>query len=417
MKPATAQSNPPANGDAHPAKTAAPPAGTSMQDLEIKDAGVIFNPLWTDLEEEYGRENLHFPKEIILLGGAPGAGKGTNTPFITNARGLTCPPIVMSVLLDTPEMKRVKDAGHMIGDREVLSALFRQLLKPEYRDGVVLDGFPRTRVQVECLKMLYEKMIHLWREFYGTPLAIYFRQPVIHVVVLFVDEKESVARQLKRGRESRAHNADVRSSGRGELLEERATDFDEKLAIRRYRVFKDQTWDTLLSLKDLFHYHLINAEGPIAGVEESIVREFEYQSSLELDPRTFDALRNLPLASEIIIHARQELVKRLDGYAHANSDIFAKVVTFVEKKVMPIVMRHALSGVAQINSEDPLLDEPIALAMLIDIYSERGYHAVVDVHRIEVPDYVDINTGFIRCRVKKVYRITIRFKGSEIRRG
>ena len=31
-----------------------------------------------------------FPKEIILLGGAPGAGKGTNTAFIAKARSLTC---------------------------------------------------------------------------------------------------------------------------------------------------------------------------------------------------------------------------------------------------------------------------------------------------------------------------------------
>ena len=41
-------------------------------------------------------------------------------------------------------------------------------------------------------------------------------------------------------------------------------DFDEKLARRRYRVFKEQTWDALLSLKDIFYYHLINAEGPLA---------------------------------------------------------------------------------------------------------------------------------------------------------
>ena len=70
----------------------------------------------------------------------------------------------MSSLLDTPAMKKIKNAGGMIGDREVLAVLLRQLLKPEYRDGVILDGFPRTTVQVECLKMLYEKMTQLWRE-------------------------------------------------------------------------------------------------------------------------------------------------------------------------------------------------------------------------------------------------------------
>ena len=397
-----------------PAQPSAPPPSS---DLEIKDARIIFNPIWADLEAHFGREHLRLPKEIILLGGAPGAGKGTNTAFLAKTRGLTCAPIVMSSLLDTPEMKRVKDAGNMIGDREVLAVLLRRLLRPEYRDGVILDGFPRTKVQVECLKMLHEKMTQLWREFYGTPLSIHFRQPVVQIVVLFVDEKESVTRQLKRGREIKAANAEVRRTGHGQLQEERATDFDEKLARRRYRVFKEQTWDALLSLKDIFLYHLINAEGPVAEVEENIVKELEYQSSLELDPSTFNRLRMLPLASEIVVHARQELVKRLDTYEISNPELFQRVVTLIEKKMMPIITRHALSGHSNINSEDPALSEPEALAMLIDIFSERGYHAVVDVHRIEIPESVDLKTGLIHCRVKKVYRTIIRFKGSEIRRG
>lgn len=394
-----------------------PPAALPSAELEIKDARIIFEPIWDDLENHFGRQHLRFPKEIILLGGAPGAGKGTNTAFIAKTRGLTCAPIVMSSLLDTPEMKRIKDAGSMIGDREVLAVLLRRLLKPEYRDGVILDGFPRTKVQVECLKMLYEKMTQLWREFYGTPLAIHFRQPVMQIVVLFIDEKESVARQLKRGRLVRASNEEVRRSGHGVLQEERVTDFDEKLARRRYRVFKEQTWDALLSLKDVFHYHLINGEGTFAEVEQNILEELEYQSSLELDPRTYDRLRMLPLASEIIVHARQELVKRLDGYELGSPEVFQRVVTLIEKKMMPIITRHALSGHANINSEDPVFDEPLALAMLIDIFSERGYHAVVDVHRIEIPESVDLKTGQIGCRQKKVYRCIIRFKGSEIRRG
>jgi adenylate kinase len=392
------------------------PAPTNP-DLEIKDARIIFEPIWEDLTEQYGADNLRFPKEIILLGGAPGSGKGTNTAFIAKTRGLTSQPIVMSALLDTPAMKRVKDAGHMIGDREVLTALLSELLKPEHRDGVILDGFPRTKVQVECLKMLYGKMTQLWREHHGSPLAIHFRQPVIQIIVLFVVEEESVARQLKRGREVKAHNEEVRRTQEGELLEERATDFDEALARRRYRVFKEQTWDALLSLKDVFHYHLINAQGPLAEVEQNILKELDYQSSLELDPRTYDRLRLLPVASEIIVHARQELVKRLDGYELTQPDLFQRVVSFIEKSMMPIIKCHAISGHANINSEDPLLREPSAVAMLIDIFSERGYHAVVDIHRIEIPEQFDLQTGKITCRMKKVYRMNIRFKGSQLRRG
>jgi adenylate kinase len=386
-------------------------------DLEIKDARIIFDPIWEDLEEQYGRDHLRFPKEIILLGGAPGSGKGTNTAFISKVRGLTSVPIIMSSLLDSPAMKEVKNAGGMIGDREVLTALLHELLRPEHRDGVILDGFPRTKVQVECLKMLYGKMIQLWREHYGTPLASHFRQPVVQIIVLFVNENESVARQLKRGREAKAHNEEVRRTLHGELWEKRPTDFDDRLAARRYRVFKEQTWDALLSLKNVFYYHLINAQGPIDEVEQNIRKELAYQSSLELDPLTYNRLRTLPVASEIIIHARQELVKRLDGYELNLSKLFQRVVNFIETKLMPVIKLHAISGHAIINSEDPVLDEPAAPGMLLDIFSERGYHAAVDVHLLEIPQHVDLTTGEITCRVKKIHRINIRFKGSQIRRG
>ncbi|HZP59870.1 MAG TPA: nucleoside monophosphate kinase, partial [Opitutaceae bacterium] len=106
-----------------PIQTAAPApvadGGARLPDLEIKDAQLIFESIWQGLEADFGRENLRFPKEFILLGGAPGAGKGTNTSFIAKARDLTCEPVVVSALLDSPEAKRTKDAGGMVGDREV----------------------------------------------------------------------------------------------------------------------------------------------------------------------------------------------------------------------------------------------------------------------------------------------------------
>jgi adenylate kinase len=382
-----------------------------------KDASLIFESIWQDLEAEYGRENLRFPKEFILLGGAPGAGKGTNTAFISKSRGLTCPPVVISSLLDSPEAQALKNKGTMVGDREVVDLLLRELLKKQYHAGVIIDGFPRTNVQVDCLKLLVDKMHALRREFFNSPLSIYFRHPTIHIMVLFVDEKESIARQFKRGRETLLHNEEVRRAGIGTLREDRVTDHDEALARRRYQAFKEQTWEALESLKEIFHYHFINAQGPIESVEQNILKELRYQSTLELDPRTVDRLRGIPVASAIIVHARQELVNRLDGYELESPELFAKVTQFIESKIIPIVIRHAISGVALINTENPVLDDPAALAMLIDVFSERGYHAVVDIHRVDVPERFDLKTGEIQCRIKKVYRIQIRFQGSEIRRG
>ena len=399
------------------AAAAIAPAAPKRGDLEIKDAQLIFSSIWRELEAEFGHEHLRFPKEIILLGGAPGAGKGTNTAFIAKVRGLTCQPIVISSLLKSPEAQKLKDAGSMVGDRDVIGLVLRELLRAEYHDGVILDGFPRTHVQVECLKLLVDKMHALRREFFNTPASIHFRQPTIHIMVLFVDEKESVARQLKRGRETKALMELATRTADSPLPEDRPTDHDESLARRRYRVFKEQTWEALQSLKEIFHYHFINAQGPVAEVEGNILHELEYQSTLELDSRTVDRLRGVPVASQIIIHARQELVKRLDSYELEHSALFAGVVAFIEEKILPIVLRHAISGTAHINTEDRLLDDPLALAMLIDVFSERGYHAGVDIHRIEIPDHIELTTGKVTCRTKKVFRIEIRFQGSEIRRG
>ncbi|MBC2604613.1 nucleoside monophosphate kinase [Pelagicoccus albus] len=387
------------------------------QDLEVKDAQIIFNAVWNRLEKKYGRTRLHFPQELILLGGAPGAGKGTNTPFIQEVRGLTSKPIVVSSLLDTPEMRAIKDAGGMVGDKEVVGILLEQLLLPDYQDGAILDGFPRTFVQVECMKLLYHKMLQLRTEFYNTEYRSRFRQPLIHIMMLFIDEKESVGRQLKRGREILEHNEEVERTGIGEPQETRATDLDPKAAQRRYRVFKEATYDALQSLREVFHYHFINAQGTLPEVRKNIINELQYQSSLELDPRTFDTLHRLPIASKIVEHARQQLVRRLDQYEMEETEQFQSIINFIQQKIMPIVRRHAITGRAHINTEDPTMDQPLSMAMLIDIFSERGYHASVDLHKIEIPEEFDLKTGRIRCRLKKVWRIQVRFKGSEIRRG
>jgi len=401
-----------------PAADSADQASTgSVENLEVKDALLIFTNVWKDLEAEFGQENLQFSKELILLGGAPGAGKGTNTGFIMQARDLTCPPIVVSELLNTPEAQRLKDAGQLVGDREVVALVFRKLLEEEYRDGCVLDGFPRTRIQVECLKLLVQKMNELYREYHETSLAINFRKPTIHVMVLFVDEKTSVDRQLSRGRAIMEWNARAATEPGIEPRELRATDRDPEAARRRYRVFKEQTWEALQSLKQVFHYHFVDARGSVDSVEENIRKELDYQSSLELDPATYDAVRTLPLSSDLSRHARQELVRRMDSYELEHADLFHRAIKLIEERFIPIITRHAIPGMSVINSEDPLFEDPLTLAMVIDIFSERGYRAVVNINRDDVPVRVDLETGEITCRTKKIYRFLIRFAASELRRG
>ncbi|NBB78546.1 MAG: AAA family ATPase [Verrucomicrobia bacterium] len=388
-----------------------------MQDLEVKDAQIIFNSVWSSLEESMGEKNLRFPKEIFWLNGAPGAGKGTNTEFIMQYRDLTAPPLVVSSLLKSPEAEKMKDAGMLVGDREVVEIMLKKLLEPVYQTGAVVDGFPRTKVQVECVKLLYQKLIELRLKFKETLFSEHFKKPHFHIVVLFVDEKESVRRQINRGKEAQAHNEEVEESGVGELLELRATDLDPEAALNRYRTFKEKTYGALKDLREIFFYHFINAHGSLEEVRQRIDEELRYQGSLELDEKTYDRISHIPIANTISKHARQDLVDRLDAYAERHSELFGQVVALIEEDFIPIIERHAISGTAVVNTESEVLHDPTALAMLIDIFSERGYHAIVDLHREEIPDSIDPKTFKIKTRIKLIFRVRVHFKGSDIRRG
>jgi adenylate kinase len=270
----------------------APQPTPALSDLEIKDAALIFESVWAGLERERGRENMAFPEEILWLNGAPGAGKGTNTDFILRSRDYTSQPIVVSDLLSSPEARKRIDAGMLVGDREVIELLFRRLLEPGFAAGAVVDGFPRSLVQVECLKLLFARLNDLRRQFLATPHADRFPRPRFHILVLFVDENESVRRQLRRGKEALEHNARAKAEG-GAEVEVRKTDLDAEAARNRYRVFKERTYDPLQTLRDIFHYHLINAQGTLAEVQARIVKELQYQSSLELGGETHDRIAGM----------------------------------------------------------------------------------------------------------------------------
>ncbi|MBA3708620.1 MAG: nucleoside monophosphate kinase, partial [Planctomycetes bacterium] len=358
------------------------------------ESAPIFRDIWNRLESEIGKDKLRFPREIIWLGGAPGSGKGTNTPFILRERGITAAPIVTSDLLNSPEMQRIKDAGNLVGDREVVGLLFRKLLTPTYENGVLVDGFPRTRIQVECLKLLYQRMLELRHEFRSTPLAPFFPKPAFHITILYVEEKESVDRQIKRGRTTLAHNQRVAETGVGAVHEERPTDFSEESARKRYRVFMDQTYGVLQSLKQVFHFHIINAQADIAAVERNIMREFKYQSSLELEDETLDAINHIPIAGEIVLNARQHLVRRLDSYQRDQEALFKRVIAVIDQEIMPVVLIHGITGLAKITTENEIFANQLAMNMLIDVMNERGYRVTGTVEARDIPARIDPATNY-----------------------
>lgn len=409
----------------NPERVAAPNKGSNQSkskektvlDLEVKDAQLIFQSVWQNLESELDGDNMHFPAEIFWLNGAPGAGKGTQTAFIMEFRDFTEKPIVVSDLLKSPEARKMMDAGMLAGDREVTELVFRRLLDPIYDSGAIIDGFPRTKTQVECLKLMYQRLNELRIKHLGTEKESQFPKPRFHIIMLFVDENESVRRQLARGKRALEYNREVEASGVGNQILVRKTDLDEEAAHNRYKTFKEATYDSLRTLREVFHYHFINAQGTVIEVQQRIIHELKYQSSLELDEGTYDRISTIPLADKISLHARQLLVNRLDSYEKLHTALFEQVVELIKTKFIPIVEKHSISGLAYINSEDPVFENPLSIAMLIDVFTERGFTAVVDIRRMEVPVRMDRETYEIINRVKKIYRVRINFPGSKIRRG
>jgi adenylate kinase len=94
------------------------------------------------------------PKIIVLMG-APGAGKGTQARLIQERLGL--PQIStgdMLRALAAEDIHTTQASGRLISDDVVIEIVRERTSKDDCRNGYVLDGFPRTTVQAEMLEEL-----------------------------------------------------------------------------------------------------------------------------------------------------------------------------------------------------------------------------------------------------------------------
>ena len=102
---------------------------------------------------------------VVVLLGAPGAGKGTQAQILAERLGLahvaTGDLFRAAVRDGTPlglTAKGYMDRGELVPDSVTIDMLFERLGKPDAARGILLDGFPRNIAQAQVLdKALAER--------------------------------------------------------------------------------------------------------------------------------------------------------------------------------------------------------------------------------------------------------------------
>ena len=129
----------------------------------------------------------------IILCGAPGSGKGTQSDLIAKKYGLqhlSTGDVLRAEIKSGSELGKEIDAliskGNLVPDHKMNHLIEHYLdTLPADCKGIIFDGFPRTVVQAEALELLLER-----------------RNMKAVMIDMFVEEDEVIKRLLERGRTS-----------------------------------------------------------------------------------------------------------------------------------------------------------------------------------------------------------------------
>ena len=175
----------------------------------------------------------------IVIFGAPGSGKGTQSERIVEKYGInhiSTGDVLRAEIKNGTELGKTAkgyiDQGQLIPDELMIDILASVFDSFKDSKGVIFDGFPRTIAQAEALKkMLAER-----------------GQDVSVMVDLEVPEDELMVRLIKRGKDS----------GRA--------DDNEETIEKRLHVYHSQTAPLIDWYKNEKKYQHINGLGTMEGI-------------------------------------------------------------------------------------------------------------------------------------------------------
>jgi adenylate kinase len=210
---------------------------------------------------------------IVLLG-APGAGKGTQSQRLVERAGI--PQISTGDLLRAAvargtelgrQAKEAMAAGRLVDDALVLGMIRERLGEKDARKGFILDGFPRNLAQAHALERLLADL----------------KQPLDAVVQLEVDYGELVRRIS--GRRTcadcgRVFNLLTSAPASGEVCPKtnaahrlvQRPDDNEATVAERLRVYDEKTRPLIDFYRARGLLRVINAEGKVDAVTRRLAQ-------------------------------------------------------------------------------------------------------------------------------------------------
>lgn len=151
----------------------------------------------------------------VIICGAPGSGKGTQSDLIIqkyNLMHLSSGDLLRKEIAEGTELgkeaEKVISDGQLVRDELIIKLIEKRIdsLNSEKYKGIILDGFPRTLEQAEALEQIFVKR--------GTSTDV--------MICLQVDEDELISRLLNRGKTS------GRSDDNLEVIKNRLTVYEKQ---------------------------------------------------------------------------------------------------------------------------------------------------------------------------------------------
>jgi adenylate kinase len=153
----------------------------------------------------------------IILFGPPGAGKGTQAQRIVDRHGvvqLSTGDMLRAAIAAGSELglqaKSLMDEGKLVPDDVIIGMIADRMNDEDCKNGVILDGFPRTIAQAKALDAMFAAG-HIQLD---------------QVIEIQVDEAALFARIENRA----AEPGDARSDDTAEVLEQRLKVYHENTA-------------------------------------------------------------------------------------------------------------------------------------------------------------------------------------------